>query len=196
MSHGLVSDPRLYVALLYFDNELAAEAQQGGCGCGGRLHRADYPRKPRGGPAGVGPEYDKRRSFCCASEDCRKRTTPMSVRFLGRRVYLAAVFVLVSVMRHGITHARWSHLAAHLGISRRTLGRWRDWWLRTFPTTTVWARVRGRLVPPPDADALPSSWWTRLVSFVEAERVQWILAWMLPLTTTSPGHGAGYFGGI
>jgi hypothetical protein len=190
----LVSDPRLYVALTHFDDELAADAQKGGCACGGRLHRADYPRKPRGGPTGLGPEYNTRRSFCCASEDCRKRTTPQSVRFLGRRVYLAAVFVLVSVMRHGITLARWGRLVAHLGISLRTLSRWRDWWLRTFPVTTVWARVRGRIVPPPDADTLPTSWWTRLDPLTETERVRLILAWMLPLTTTSPGLGARSFG--
>lgn len=193
MSHGLVSDPRLYVALAHFDNELAADAQKGGCACGGKLHRADYPRKPRGGPTGLGPEYGTRRSFCCASEDCRKRTTPPSVRFLGRRVYLAAVLVLVSVMRHGITLARWGRLVAHLGISRRTLGRWRDWWLQTFPVTAVWAQVRGRIVPPPDADTLPTSWWTRLHPRTETERVRLILAWMLPLATTSPGVGARSF---
>ena len=193
MSHGLVSDPRLYVALIHVDDDLAAEAQAGGCACGGRLHRADYPRKPRGGPAGLGPEYDRRHSFCCDVDGCRKRTTPASVRFLGRRVYLAAVVVLVSVMRHGITPARWAQLTAYLGVSRRTLGRWRDWWLRTFPATTVWARVRGRLIPPPEADTLPASWWSSLGVFAEAERVQWMLAWLLPLTTASPGLGAGIF---
>jgi hypothetical protein len=192
VSHGLVSDLRLYVALMYFDDELATEAQRAGCGCGGSLHRADYPRKPRGGPAGLGPAYDRRRSFCCATEGCRKRTTPASVRFLGRRVYLAAVVVLVAVMRHGITPARWAQLTAWLGISRRTLTRWRDWWLRTFPASTVWARVCGRLVPPPDTGTLPASWWARLGVLAEAERVQWMLAWLLPLTTTSPGRGAGY----
>ena len=32
----------------------------------------------------LGPAYDRRLSFCCA--DCRKRLTPVSVRFLGRKV--------------------------------------------------------------------------------------------------------------
>ena len=192
MSHGLVSDPRLYVALMHVDDALAAEAREGGCGCGGRLHRADYPRKPRGGPVGLGPEYGWRRSFCCDADGCRKRTTPASVRFLGRRVYLAAVVVLVAVMRHGVTPARWAQLTAYVGVSRRTLGQWRDWWLRTFPATTVWARVCGRLIPPPATDTLPTSWWSRLSHCAEPERVQWMLDWLLPLTTLSPGRGAGF----
>ncbi|NLS97786.1 MAG: hypothetical protein GXX96_37065 [Planctomycetaceae bacterium] len=34
-------------------------------------------------------------------DGCRKRTTPLSVRFLGRKVYLGAVVVLVAAMRQG-----------------------------------------------------------------------------------------------
>lgn len=196
MSHGLVFDPRLYVALLHFDAELADDAQQGGCACGGRLHHADYPRKPRGGPTSLDPAYARRTSFCCDRDGCRKRTTPASVRFLGRRVYLAAVFVLVSAMRHGVTTARWAKLAEPLGVSVRTLRRWRQWWIETFVASTVWARVCGRIVPPPDVAALPSSWLACFGARHEAEQVQWILAWLRPLTTRSPGKGAGLLPGF
>jgi len=191
LSHGLLADPRLYDALFRFDDDLATEAHEGGCvWCGGRLHRANYPRKPRGSPAALGPDYDRRFSFCCDRDACRKRTTPPSVRFLGRRVYLAAVFVLASAMRHGITAVRAAKLTAWLGVSRRTLGRWRRWWLQTFVASEVWKRVCGRLIPAPAVDSLPASWLDAMGAMDEVEQVQWILAWLLPLSTTSPGKGS------
>ncbi|MHB1829616.1 MAG: hypothetical protein ACYCV6_18355, partial [Steroidobacteraceae bacterium] len=42
---------------------------------------------PRGCPPSVLEEYSRRLSFTCGR--CEKRTTPASVRFLGRRVYVA-----------------------------------------------------------------------------------------------------------
>lgn len=192
MSHGILGDPRLYVALLHFDDDLADDAQEGGCACGGRLDRADYPRKPRGGPVALGPEHDRRHSFCCARDGCRRRTTPPSVRFLGRRLYFAAVVVLVSVMRHGVNAARTAKLAAAVGVNARTLARWRAWWREVFVLSEVWKRVCGRQIPAPDVNTLPASWLDSLGAMHEAERVQWILAWLLPLTTSSPGKGARF----
>ncbi len=67
----------LFDLLFAADQDLAANAQAAGCpACGGRLHRARYPRKPRAGPPDLGPEYDWRFSFCCAAEGCRRRATP------------------------------------------------------------------------------------------------------------------------
>lgn len=125
--------------------------------CGGRLHRANYPRKPRGSPAALGPDYGRRFSFCCDRDACRKRTTPPSMRFLGRHVYLAAVFVLASAMRHGMTAVRAAKLTAWLGVSRRTLGRWRRWWLQTFVASEVWKRVCGRLMIAPSGVTLSTT---------------------------------------
>ena len=89
----LLSDATLFDALLEIDHDLADTAQAGGCLiCGGRLDHADYPRKPRGYPATLDAAYDRRTSFCC--DDCRTRLTPMSVRFLGRKVYLGVVVLL------------------------------------------------------------------------------------------------------
>jgi len=42
-------------------------------------------------------------SFCCALDGCRSRATPPSLRFLGRKVYLAAIVVLIAILRHGAT---------------------------------------------------------------------------------------------
>ena len=62
------------------------------------LHSARYRRKPRGRPAGLGEEHDWRFSFCCARDGCRTRRTPPSFRFLGRKVYLATMVVLIAIM--------------------------------------------------------------------------------------------------
>jgi hypothetical protein len=60
------TDATLFDALTEIDRELAATAQAGGCRhCLGRLDHADYPRKPRGGPANLSAAYDTRLSFCC-----------------------------------------------------------------------------------------------------------------------------------
>ena len=72
-----------------------------GCDCGGKLHRADYERKARGVP-----QWDKCYSFCCDQEDCRRRRTPESVRFLGRKVYAGLIVVLISAMLHGLKPER------------------------------------------------------------------------------------------
>ena len=89
MCHATLQDPKLYSLLLLIDEDLAAQAQSAGCSCGGALHSARYPRKPRGAPRELLEQYRSRLSFCCAA--CRRRTTPESVRYLGRRVYLAVV---------------------------------------------------------------------------------------------------------
>ena len=49
----LLYSKTFYATLTQFDADLAAEVHARGCPCGGRLHRADYPRKPRGGPARI-----------------------------------------------------------------------------------------------------------------------------------------------
>ena len=82
-----------FLFLIRLDEELAAQAQGAGCSCGGVLHRANYPRKPRGCPTlAIREAFSSRLSFCCSR--CRRRTTSASVRFLGRRVYLGLVVVL------------------------------------------------------------------------------------------------------
>ena len=168
--------------LLAFDVDLASDARSARCACGGALHRADYPRKPRGGPADLDPAYATRFSFCCARDDCRRRTTPPSVRFLGRRVYLAAVVVLVAAMRHGVTPPRVAQLTAWFGVTARTLARWRLWWTETFVRSPVWIALRGRLMPPIDEARLPTSWWERIDASTEAARVLRLLVFLLPFS--------------
>lgn len=181
----LLRDSSLYQFLLTIDQGFAEEARADGCLCGGRLHRADYDRKPRGGPSDLGLEYGKRLSFCCALEGCRSRKTPPSVRFLGRRVYLGAVVLLVSAMQGGITDQRAARLRESLGVSRRTLWRWRSWWRQTFPTNDFWKRERGRFMPPLNDGTLPASLLNHFTGEDNRSRLIQGLSFLAPLTTQS-----------
>lgn len=177
-----MSEASFYAFLEGIDAELAESVRAMGCGCGGVLHRATYPRKPRGGPRDLQPGYDRRLSFCCARRDCRQRRTPPSVRFLGRRVYLGAVVVLVSAMLNGPTPRRVATLGAILGASRRTLERWRRWWRTTFAESAFWKAAAGRFARPPENERLPSS---LLDCFRgdERERLIATLRFVAPITT-------------
>ena len=75
---AVLADAKFHAQLLVFDRDLSATARAAGCGrCGGVLHSALFGRKPRGGPAGLGRDYARRFSFCCAVDGCRKRLTPL-----------------------------------------------------------------------------------------------------------------------
>ena len=144
MCHALLHDPKFLALLLRIDHDLAASKRADGCACGGVLHRADYPRKPRGCPVEVRHDHCSRLSFCCSV--CRRRAT-MSVRFLGRRVYLSLAVVLVSARPAGPTPAA-AQLGLTLGVARRTLARWLLWWREQFPQTPLWQASGARLMPP------------------------------------------------
>ena len=192
MCHALLRDASLYELLLRFDHNLAADARAAGCAsCGGVLHSARYPRKPRGGPDDLGPDYAARLSFCCAQEGCRRRTTPPSVRYLGRRVYLGAVVVLVTAIGAGITASRAARLRELLGVSVRTLKRWRAWWRATFVASAFWRGVKGRFMPPVAVDRLPASLLERFAAADERTRVLQTLAFLAPLTTRLAARAAG-----
>lgn len=185
MSHGALVDARVWELLLEADGGLAAEARAAGCGCGGRLHSARYPRKPRRGlPEGLREAYRWRESLCCAR--CRKRVTPRSVRFLGRRVYLGAVVVLVSAMTGGVTAGRAAKMRELVGVSARTLQRWRAWWLGRFRETVFWRGARG-WVPGVDETRLPASLLERFggVAVGGGEGLVRCLEFLAPITTSA-----------
>lgn len=185
MYHELLRDATFWSFLFSVDRDLAESRRQDGCRCGGRLHRANYRRKPRGGPRHLPEEYRYRLSFCCARDGCRKRVTPPSVRFLGRKVYLGAVVILVSAMRQGPTPRRVRELTDLFGVSRETIYRWRAFWNEHFPKTTFWAIARARLAPVVEIVEFPRS---LLESFVKADddRAGWrkLLRFLSPISTT------------
>ena len=156
MDHRLLLASGFWLVLLRIDEDLAEIARQKGCSCGGHLHRANYPRKPRGGPTkDLAEEYAWRLSFCCEREGCRKRVTPASVRFLGRKVYLGAVVVLVAAMRQGASPRRVRVLAELFDVDPRTIARWQVFWREQFPQTAFWRFERGRFLPMIQAVDLP-----------------------------------------
>ncbi len=179
MCHAL-QDPAFFRLLTQIDAQLAAEARQRRCpGCSGPLHVADFPRKPRGCPASVRAEYSFRLSFTCGR--CDARTTPASVRFLGRRVYVAVMLMLFSPPGGCAAHA----LAGLMAVPARTVKRWRTWWQRDFQRTAFWQSVRGRFVPQVATEALPHSLLARFEGSTCHERLIQLLRFISPLSTAS-----------
>lgn len=178
-----LTDWNVYQLLEKIDVELAAQCQAGGClKCGGRLDRSDYQRKPRGGPAAAPAGEIWRDSFCCDVEGCRTRHTPPSVRFLGRKVYWGVVVVLLAALQHGGKPARVEILRENLGIDRRTLERWRTWWLGTFVASRFWQEARARFMPVLCQKTLP---WSLCAAFGIERLDRWLelLRFLRPLTT-------------
>jgi hypothetical protein len=143
--------------LISVDKDLAECARRQGCSCGGRLHRANYPRAPRSGLDHLPEDYRCRFSFCCDRDGCRRRVTPASVRFLGRKVYLGAIVILISAMRQGPTPRRVRELSSVFGVDRTTIARWQAFWRDHVPKTPFWKMARARLVPVVEILALPLS---------------------------------------
>jgi hypothetical protein len=129
--------------LISIDQELTEKIQKKGCICGGKLHRANYPRSPFGIPLAIRASYIERFSLCC--DLCRKRITPQSVRFFGQRWYPAPLLVLISALIIGINERRLKQVKQHLGIvvSKSTWKRWRQWWRESFEATSFWQKMKG-----------------------------------------------------
>ena len=154
MCQSILQSTAFFSFLLCIDRDLAQEACTRGCRCcGGRLHQAGYPRKPRGAQCSLDPAYGRRWSFCCAV--CRRRTTPYSVRFLGRRVYLGVAMTLVCAVTAGLSLGRANRLIDCFHVSLRTLQRWRRWWLQEFVHTAFWRGHRALFLPPVAEGHLP-----------------------------------------
>jgi hypothetical protein len=157
MYHASPFNATFWAFLFTVDQDLAETTRRQGCPCGGRLHRADYPRKPRGGPDTPPATYKSRFSFCCNRDECRKRATPPSVRFLGRKIYLGAVVVLISAMRHGPTPRRIRELTTLFGVDPRTIARWEQFWREHFPQSHFWKTAGARVILLADVATLPLS---------------------------------------
>lgn len=190
MYQALLRDFSFFDLRLRLDEDLAEETRRRGCECGGALHRACYERKPRGGPHGLGPEHAVRVSYCCEKDGCRRRVTPASLRFLGRKVFFGVVVLLVPLLRDGPTPKRLERLSAQFVVSLRTLRRWSRWWREAFTASRFWLASRGRFARPVVVQELPSS----LLESFEGVGVAWprvlaVLRFLSPITT-----GKGLFG--
>ena len=178
MCHVLLQDPRFFALLLTIDRDQASQTQAAGCACEGRLHCANYPRKPRGCLPEFRSSFDCRFSFCCST--CRKRTTAVSVRFLGRRVYLALVVVLSSSRHAGSNSAALA--LGGLAVPLRTLERWRAWWHDAFKHTALWRSACGDFMPSLDLERLPDALLERFAGADASQRISAMLRFLSPLT--------------
>ena len=185
MCHAFLTDTNFYQLLYQIDRSIAEEVRARGCDCGGQLHSACYPRKPRGIRSVLDESYQSRLSFCCAQDGCRRRSTPPSVRFLGRKVYLGVIVVLLTALHHGLTEARRRRLIEELDVPLQTLWRWRRWWREQFVATRCWRAVAGQFIPPIDADTLPGALLERLTGSGLSERLVQLLVLICPVTTSS-----------
>lgn len=187
MCHGILRPTNFHGLLLRIDLDLVEQAQRGDCRhCGGVLHRADYPRKPWGLGQRARCNYTHRFSLCCDRDGCRRRTTPGTVRFLGRRRYTAVMMILVSALSHGVTQRRGVRLRQALGVSRRTLTRWRGWWREAFVASTFWRTVRARLALALDARPLPAALLEAFEGRSRRQRLLGLLLFLAPLSSPAP----------
>jgi hypothetical protein len=129
----------------------------------------------------LGQEYTERFSFSCAVDGCRKRTTPPSLRFLGRHVYLATMVTLISALLLGTTPSRLARLSVLPGLDRRTLVRWRAWWRSTFTDSSFAPVAMAAMVPPIDLAALPVSLLDRFAGDLREQLIA-LLRFLGPMT--------------
>jgi hypothetical protein len=180
MIGGGLPSAKFFQDLLEADQRELRREQRSGCPwCRGRLDRSDYPRKPRGLPVGLGLDelFGIRFSLCCARDGCRRRLTPPSVRFLGRRVYVGAVVMLAATASLAVALITYQ-------VARRTIQRWSRWWTQALPGTPFWQVAQARFAEPVDEAGLPGS----LVARFHGDRETALLGalrFVAPITTTS-----------
>jgi hypothetical protein len=168
------------------DLDLAERVHEEECPhCGGRLDWANYKRSPRGLDL-----KSIRYSLCCAKDGCRRRQTPESVRFLGRKVYAGVIVVLFSAMQNGLSEPRVAELRKSLSVSRATLKRWRSWWLKEFVHTCFWKAARARFMPVVCESVLPASLCERFGVDQDVGLLN-LMRFIGPLTTDSQGSESG-----
>jgi hypothetical protein len=98
-------------------------------------------------------------------------------------VYFGAVVVLVSAMRHGVTKLRAATLHRLLGVSERTLRRWRAWWLEAFTATPLWCSQQSLFMPPVAPLGLPRSLIGRFLDAEGGLDLMAALRFLSPLTS-------------
>lgn len=181
---------KFHARLLDADVELATRIKVSGClHCGSRLDVANYPRKVRG----LTPEeelaggYGLRLSLCCAREGCRRRMTPPSRRFFGRRVYASVVFLHVMLAAKGARDEETPTIASP--PTRPTRRRWSDWWRVSFVCEPWFAVLASRLAVSLDLRR-PVDDLVRRFGGSLLDRISDVLGLLAPLTTRSCPFGS------
>jgi hypothetical protein len=183
LSHVPEYDAKFLKALGAIDVEHAEQVQRSGCPqCGGALDRADYSRKPRGELGEAAGSYERRCSFCCRVDGCRKRATPASLRFLGRKVYVAVLVIVASAQGRTLRLTGRGRPGSVEGVPVRTVRRWLDWWQTVFALGTFWSEAKGWFATPVDTSELPVSLLERFGNGSAA--LEKLLRFTAPITTS------------
>jgi hypothetical protein len=183
MSQNFLFKASFHLLLITIDQELADDFLEKGCPCGGKLHRANYPRSPVGLPLEFREYYHERFSMCC--DTCRRRMTPASVRFFGRRWFPAPLFIFISALMLGINERRLASVKRHFGIvvSESSWKRWRRWWRESFITTLFWQQAKGLALSTIETKkSFPRALMIIFKGTLE-EKMCWLLRFLAPLTS-------------
>jgi hypothetical protein len=143
----------LFLSIFSFDKEIAEDFFNFGCcrHCKSKaLSWSNYNRKPRGLPKELSQDtldkYRYRFSFIC--RPCRLRTTPPSVRFMGRKVYTALSILWISLAcEQGISPPLHDlRILMESCLSQQTIERWMRWWQHNVWNCSFWKTFRGQLL--------------------------------------------------
>jgi hypothetical protein len=89
--------------------------------------------------------------------------------------------ILISAMRNGLTERRLWKLAEAISVDRRTVARWRTWWLASFTPTPFWQARSAEFMPPVEGDHLPASLLSRFLGDAR-EQLASFLSFLGPIT--------------
>lgn len=156
----VLPDNDFFKILSKLDHDLFLAIKKTPCPhCGGKLDTANYHRKPRG----AGELETIRYSLCCRNDGCRRRLTPSSLRFLGRKVYSICVVILAEFVDRLVLISR---------IARKTLARWYNFWKERLASDHPFMRMFKSFLPVKfQSKGLPS---TILEVFKFRNRESWI----------------------
>ena len=183
MWHDVRLEREFFARLLAIDAARAEQTRVAGCGyCEGPLSVGHYERKPRGARfASAGEEFTQRFSDCCSREGCRRRATPPSVRFLGRKVYLESA-ILVACALVPLIDDRARVIRTATGVAARTVRRWMTWWRTVFAASALWVELRSR-APSLDIDLVPGGMLAVFEGGSVEARLEAAMRFLSPLTT-------------
>jgi hypothetical protein len=102
-------------------------------------------------------------------------------------VFVGAVVVLVSALHHGLTPKRLAKIRESVGVSARTVNRWRLWWREDFVQTPFWKAARGFLATPVAECSLPFSLLESFPVTQAKRKLLRFLRFICPLTASAPG---------
>lgn len=177
----LLEDEKFFEGLFIEDAKEGEKVHAAGCPhCGGKLHQAHFPRKVRGIGEAASQWFQRRFSYCCSR--CRRRQTPASLRFLGRKVYAGAAVLVAAIMALSGSLAEAMRL---VGAAQRTVRRFRRWFGEKLLATDFWKGSSGTLGLPPEPRRMPLSLLERFVADDDAERLLLGLRFLSPLSASA-----------